>query len=342
MDLVNHAGDWYGNRKQPATRLEPAHIITISIPGCGKVKQWANGRLWRAYRGTSVVPNVIQCALMALESWLLKMCEDSIPVESWLLRILQESNNVMATAVVASVCNAYPDICDTAAFALLKSRECIELDRTRMAKEQESTLVELPRLHPMDRVYSDERKGSNALTHRRHDLEALALKLQSNGKAEQVQDIIDGHRAEMPHGAQRTDEDRPWLLALHRMDSRRLETENVASSSDGSGSENEAGKSKDASSVIGGMDADLQDFVSARARENQQFAAVRSLLSWGLQQWEQKSKSEDADSWRDFLALARDACLWKVVLDGGGFSGKRPRDSGSRVCQGSSGRHRRR
>ena len=103
LDLVNHAGDWYGNRKWLDSRLEPAHSITITIDDHGKVDQWANARLWQAYRGTSVAPNVIQCALMALESWLLEMCEASIDVEPWLLKILRESNNVMTTAVVASI-----------------------------------------------------------------------------------------------------------------------------------------------------------------------------------------------------------------------------------------------
>ena len=319
LDLVNHAGDWYGNRKWPATRLEPAHPITISIPDRGEVRQWANERLWLAYRGVSITPNVIQCALMALESWLLKMCVDSIPVESWLLRILLESNNVMATAVVASVCNAYPGLCGTAAFALLKSRKCIELDRLRMAKEYESAWVALPGPLPMDGLYNGERRRSNALTHRRHDLEVLSLKLQSKGRAEQIQEIIDGHLAKMPHEARRTDEDRLWLLALHRMDFRRLKIGNMASSSGGGGSENEAGESRAVPLVIGEMDADLQDFVNTGAKESQQSSVAISLLSWGLEQWNQKSKSEDDDSWRAFLALARDAHQGKDASGNGEF-----------------------
>ena len=316
LDFVNHAGDWYCNRKWPTIRLEPAHPITISILG-GDVKQWANERLWNAYRGTSVTPYIIQCALMALESWLLKMCEDSISVEPWLLKILQESKNVMTTAVVASVCNAYPGLCGTAALALLKSRKCIELDRRRMAKEHESAWVALPGPRPMDGLYNSERRRSNALTHRRHDLEALSLKLQSKGKAEQIQEIIDGHLAKMPHEAQRTDEDRIWLLALHRMDFRCLKAGNATPLSNSSGSENEAGENMVVPLVIGKMDADLQNFANAGAEENRQSVAVSSLLNWGLRQWKQKSKSEDADSWRAFLASARGACREKVTLGGG-------------------------
>ena len=40
LDLVNHAGRWYGERKWPAARLEPAKPIRISVPGHGEVEQW--------------------------------------------------------------------------------------------------------------------------------------------------------------------------------------------------------------------------------------------------------------------------------------------------------------
>ena len=73
LKLVNHAGDWYGNRKWPLSTREPASRIVISVADQGKVKQWFDERLWMAFRGISNVPTVIQCALMALESWLLRI-----------------------------------------------------------------------------------------------------------------------------------------------------------------------------------------------------------------------------------------------------------------------------
>ena len=130
LDIVNHAGDWYGNRRWPRTRLEPAYHIAISTSD-GEVQQWANDLLWQAHRGKRPIPHLLQCTLMALEHWLLNMCENSVSVESWLLKILKESNNVMTTAVVASVCNAYPDFCGTVPFSVIKSKKCIELDNQR-------------------------------------------------------------------------------------------------------------------------------------------------------------------------------------------------------------------
>ena len=129
LDLVNYTGDVYGSRCEDQVRR-----ITISVPGHDKVRQWANDRLWLAYRGTSDVPPVLMCALMALEHWLLTMCERGCDIEHWLLKILRESNNVMTTGVVASVCTAYPDLGGEAALALLGSRHCVELDGIRREK----------------------------------------------------------------------------------------------------------------------------------------------------------------------------------------------------------------
>ena len=73
LDLVNHAGRWYGCQHSQGVHLESLHSISIPVPGHGKVVQWANEPLWLAYRGLGRFPVILQCALMALESWLLKL-----------------------------------------------------------------------------------------------------------------------------------------------------------------------------------------------------------------------------------------------------------------------------
>jgi hypothetical protein len=57
--LMNHASTWYGERKWPGDRLEPATQVRMRIPGEGDVVRWANSRLWRLFRGTSVGPTVL-------------------------------------------------------------------------------------------------------------------------------------------------------------------------------------------------------------------------------------------------------------------------------------------
>ena len=191
LSVVNHAADWYGQRKSCSDVIEPAFHITLSVPGHGDVVQWANDRLWMAYRGTSVTPNVVQCALMALEMWLLELCENAVPAESWLTKLLVESNNVMTTAVVASVCNAYPTAGGAAAFALLSSREVFLMDLRRMVKEHDAVaLAAFPNVAPMHRLFRSEREQSNALEHRGYHLETLACQLQFAGKSREVWEIL--------------------------------------------------------------------------------------------------------------------------------------------------------
>ncbi len=177
LDLVNHAGESYGSRCE-----DPVQRVTISVPGHDKVEQWANDRLWLAYRGTSDVPRLLMCALMALEYWLLALCAGRHTVESLLLKILGKSNNVMTTGVVASVCTAYPDLGGGATLALLESRYCIELDGLRKEKEGHGPAPRYAAANRQERYFDDERKISDALLHRRRDLGSLARRLRPKNR----------------------------------------------------------------------------------------------------------------------------------------------------------------
>ena len=250
LDLLNHAGSWYGERKSIPEFIEAPFRTSISVPGHGEVQQWANQRLWSAYRGTSVVPHVVQCALMALEEWLIEICDNSADVEPWLLEILGKSNNVMTTAVVASLCNAYPKEGGAASLALLTSREAFSMDLRRTVSERDADFPNLfPYRDPMAKHYNSERQRSNALEHRRQHLENLAINLQLAESRDEVWKIIDGHYALLPDGAERSEEDRTFLLALHRMDIRKWELEEVLPFSDNPSSEND-----DVREVLGSVD----------------------------------------------------------------------------------------
>ena len=308
LDLVNHAGRWYGERKWPAASLEPTKPIRISVPGNGDVEQWANSRLWESYRGTHVNPHVIECALMALEAWLLELCEGTAEIEAWLLKILLDSNSVMTTAVVGSVCNAYPKRVGEVALALLTSLEAIDMDRTRIVREPPAFVrMALPGRDPVQQLFYDERKRSSALGHRSHHLEDLARKLQLGGKAKQTWQIIDDHHTKIPGEAERTDEDRAWLLALHRMDIRNYEPEASMPSSKEGDPGNETEQSGTISFKSKGITADLQGFIETGAEERKQFFLDAELLNWGLQQWEQRSDKWDSDARQAALQQAKES-----------------------------------
>ena len=126
---------------------------------------------------------------MALESWLLNLCEmEEVNIESWLLKLLRDSNNIAVTSIVASICNAFPEKGGRAALAVLSSRELVNMDRIRRMRDLPQARVSdlLPYHNAVAEVCGDERKKSDSLPHRQQDLEALALKLQLDGSREEV------------------------------------------------------------------------------------------------------------------------------------------------------------
>jgi hypothetical protein len=311
IELLNHAGSWYGEQRWPYGQLEPAHQITIQVPGEAAVVQWANLRLWNLYRGLSVGPYVLQSALMALEAWLLGICDlKGVDVEPWLLKIIRKSNNVMATAVVASVCNAHPEKAGRAGLALLSSPELIRMDRARMVQEHaHSAMLGILPIFGINQIYEEERKKSNALPHRGHDLEALAVKLQFvKGQRETVFEIIDRHRASLPPEEEQSEEHRLWRLALHRMDVRgfRPVEEAEAEPTGGDASEEDETRERRIYLGPGEIEPDLQEIIDRHAPVAAQQEQDLALLNWGMAVWERrKSPHLDVSDWKTFLARAR-------------------------------------
>ena len=313
IDLLNHAGRWYGERRWPYDRLEPAGQIMIRVPDESNVTQWANPRLWNLYRGLSVGPYILQSALMTLEAWLLEISDlDGVDIEPWLLKIIKESNNVMATAVVASVCNAHPEKGGRAALAILSSRELIWMDRSRMVQERgQSAMLGIFPSFGINQIYEDERKKSNALQHRGHDLEALAVKLQlMEERREAVFELIDRHRAALPPVEEQSEEHRLWRLALHRMDVRgyRPMEEPGAEPTVGPASDAKERRERHIYFGPGEIEPDVKELVDLHAPVVAQQERDLSLLNWGNAAWEgRESPNLDIGDWAAYLARAR-AC----------------------------------
>ena len=112
------------------------------------------------------------------------------------------------------------------------------------------------------------------------------------GRENRSGQIIDAHRTGIPDEGERTDEDRAWLLALHRMDMRNYEPEASMPSSEDGGAENGGEHGRTISFKSKGIAADLQGFVEAGAEERDRFFAGAQLVNWnlGLRQWEQPSE----------------------------------------------------
>jgi hypothetical protein len=315
--LMNHASTWYGEETWPGDPPEPAVQVRMQIPGEGDVPQWANDRWWCLYRDTSVGPAVLQTALMALESWLLGIGDaDNAPMGGWLLKLLRESSNVAVTAVVASVCNAYPQKVGRAGLAVLTCREFFAMDRARMVKESSmpgSLADRMPMFDVEDKIYDDERRIADSLSHRKHDLEALAVKLQHSGQRDAVWQILDEYRAKLPEVGAQNEEDRLWRLALHRMDVRTYQpqlmdtqVEEEASSGDADDASDETRARQRVSFLPGLVDGDLQEILDRHVPVQARQQADMALLYWGMAAWRGDSGDGiDTDAWRERLAESR-------------------------------------
>ncbi len=314
IDLLNHACTWYGEQRWPFHRLEEAWRVTLEIPGEGQITQWANARLWCLSRGMSVGPYGLQTALMALESWLLGICEiPDVNVEGWLLHLLRNSNNVTLSAVVASICNAYPEKGSSAALALLSSPALFGLDRARMVQESGHSMMSnlFPAYNAENKIYNEERKKSDSLPHRGNDLEALAVKLQFGRQRDEVWQILDRHRAALPSVDEQSEKHRLWRLAMHRMDIRGfrpVEPEPSSRAGDVT-AEGDSGEGRRIYFAPGAIEEDVQGIVDRHAPVRARFEADLALLNWGRGAWERdRSGRIDLGGWHGKLmeAKARD------------------------------------
>lgn len=294
LSLVNQCIACYGEQRAPLQYVEPAASVDIVTPSGQPLAIWANLRLWNAYRATSVMPSLLECALMALESWLLQIFSHELKVrnaEDWLLAILERSNNVCLVAVVASVCVAHPQETPRASAALLRCREFIELDRMRGS--QESSALAIGGLGYDDQLFQKERIASNKLPHRREDLEQLARQLQFTAARETIWEILDAHRARLPHIDAQDDDDRLWRLALDRMDMRRYEM---------------TGQTPAGNLMVQmrAPDPDVQAVIDRDQPGLERFNKSMGLFLWGNRQYERRADAaESAGEWAARLQEAK-------------------------------------
>jgi hypothetical protein len=224
LEVFNHSADWYAHPRVGSEYVELPFELTLTFAGGTSKTQWCNARLWNLYRGTSVAPYVLQSLLMALEQWLLEFAEvRPRELDELLLHILQQSDSVALTAVVASVATAFPHISGETLLVLLRSPQCILLDRHRLVNESQAPsrfLGMLPQVDAGNEIYEVERKEADARPHRQQDLEMAIANLQLGQLAPRVHEILDRHRAEMALVEEQDENDRIWRLAIHRMDLR--------------------------------------------------------------------------------------------------------------------------
>lgn len=147
-----------------------------------KVSQYCSSRLWNGYRGKSVLPDLLQSALMALENWLISYAEYSQSQEDlkWIFNyILRNTNSVMPTAVLASVATGFPTKLGIYALPLLRTPELYSMDTQRSVHDYGGDINWFGlRRDALSRVCEEERRIASQRPWRQKTLEHLAINLQ--------------------------------------------------------------------------------------------------------------------------------------------------------------------
>lgn len=296
--LANRAALSYS---QSRMRHEVSNIQLPTIDGSRLLI--ASPRLWAIYRGMMPGPQVLECALMSLEAWLLGQAKQNSDIRGAFRRILESSSSVATLAVLASVAVAYPEAVGEEALPLLGVQEFYRWDFER--SHQEYTYVTDVRASlgipsgGIEEIYYGERKESGALPHRKSNLEELAFRLQFTPLRDRVWSMIDQFHATLPPLEQQIETDRTWRIALHRIDARHFKAE----------------ESKEPGQVMlvpSEPAPDLQQYI-AKAEEDFAPAQRRiQLANWGMRRFGREAKSNEAfTDWRHALSEAR--VLWEQV-----------------------------
>lgn len=308
IQVFNHSAEWYAH---PRLRdpLEPAWEVELTFTNGTTRKQWVNPRLWGLYRGMTVGPNLLQSLLMAFEKWLLDYAKSHPEgLDAVLLEILQRSDSAALAAVVASVATAHPHRSGEALLVLLSVQDYIEIDRSRMAGEDQTLSLTgpFPTFRAEDKIYEEERKGSNALPHRKHDLETAIANLQLGPLATRVHAIIDRHIAALPGPEKRKERHLTWELALHRMDLRQYDVVHDPSAGGERSGADGAGSASNYIRLEPRLPApEVQQLIDESTKEMGEMSSRLGVYMWGLRVFKREAGSADPAQWREKLASAK-------------------------------------
>lgn len=279
-------------------------VSSIQLPTAdGSRLLIASPRLWAIYRGMMPGPQVLECALMSLEAWLLGQAKQNSDIRGAFRRILESSSSAATLAVLASVAVAYPQAVGEEALPLLGVQEFYRWDFER--SHQEYTHVTDVRSSlgiphgGIEEIYYGERKESGALPHRKSNLEELAFRLQLTSLRDNIWSIIDQFHAALPPIEQQVETDRTWRIALHRIDARHFKSE----------------ESKEPGQIMlipSEPAPDLQQYIT-KAEEDFAPALRRiQLANWGMRHFRGEAQSNEAfTDWCHALSEAR--VLWEQV-----------------------------
>lgn len=311
LEIFNQSAQWYAEPRVDKSHVEPPYEITLTFADGSDKTQWCNARLWQLYRGTSGNSYALNCAAMALEARLLEIAEARPDLlDSVLLQLVRDSDSAAVTAIAASLATAYPSACVETLLVLLSNRECIDLDRQRMVHDQTGSIFgRLRQDEPMNQRFADERAESDALPHRKQQLETAIAQAQVGPFAARIHEVLDRYLAALPSVEEQTRKDHVWRLALHRMDLRKYSVSAVPTETVPVGETAELDEESPSRQYLmltpTAPDDDLQQMIETSASEYAETSAHLGLHMWAVKVFQREDPSScDPTEWRERLKAA--------------------------------------
>jgi len=291
IDLMNITAEEYVNSDLKYPIDSNGECVEVSMFDGSCVKQYYSLRLWGAYRGQSVTPYLLQCALMALENWLIAVFESNHENEykqGVFNYILRNSKSVFTTAVLVSIATGFIKIIGESALPLVAVAEFYSLDLKRSNEERgfNTTNSLRSRNDALSDIYTDERRVSSTRQWRKETLETVCILLQFSEYRESVLKIIDAFRA-------RYGEIEEWRFRLHRIDTRGYKVESDE-------------KNDCVRYMTGEPEEDLLAKAKAIKEENDEHLRALSLEIWADNRFKRNvDKNEYFSSWVNALNEAK-------------------------------------
>jgi hypothetical protein len=313
--IFNHSIDWYVHPRVPDS-LEQAEEIELTFADGTVRRQWGNRRHWTLYRGLMPSPYALQSLLMALEKWLLEYAHVyPTQLDAILLQILRNSESSALSAVVASIATAHWRHAGEALLVLLSAPVYLHWDTERKAQEpQIARLINFfPQLQADKKIHEQDRKQSNSLPHRQHDLESAIANLQLGPLAPRVHEILDRHVAALPAPNARSRADHLRLLALGRMDLRQYTVgeEPVTLERGEAGRATESDEQAAAATYVQlkrkPLDPDVQAVVDEGASAAQAMNDSLGPWMWAMRCFNGEADAAQKGQWHAWLTVARAA-----------------------------------
>lgn len=263
-------------------------------------------RLWLAYRGSSVFPDLLQCLLMAIENWLINLMESEIDdniVKKIFELIIKNSNSCCVLSVLASIASGFPEKCAKHILPILSVKKLYKFDISRVVQESSVKMFNWFGMShdPYAKIYAEERKISAERPWRNKDLRDLAITIyiQMNPERPYFINVLKDEY--------KSSEDVDLGLLINQIDI-----------------ENWKGEIKDDKVLFSPpdiTDANIKEKVDIAEKEYEHVRRFSSLMLWAENHIRKDRQSQVQTSWEEALKLAQEL---KTKIENGDDPLRRP------------------